>query len=114
MQPKLLLVTPPFTQLNTAYPATAYLKGFLEQYKISVSHFDLSIELFVSIFTSGFLRSVFMEAEDLESFHHPLVYELKDQYMSRVDVVIGFLQKQILDPEEIQCDCEGMTFQSTI
>lgn len=94
MQPKLLLVTPPFTQLNTAYPATAYLKGFLEQYKISVSHFDLSIELFVSIFTSGFLRSVFMEAEDLESFHHPLVYELKDQYMSRVDVVIGFLQKQ--------------------
>ncbi|MEJ6589032.1 MAG: radical SAM protein [Crocinitomicaceae bacterium] len=94
MQPKLLLVTPPFTQLNTAYPATAYLKGFLEQYKVSVSHFDLSIELFISIFTSDFLRSIFLEAEDLESFHHPLVYELKDQYMSRVDVVIGFLQKQ--------------------
>ena len=25
----ILLITPPFTQLNTPYPATAYLKGFL-------------------------------------------------------------------------------------
>ncbi|MEY3442323.1 MAG: hypothetical protein RLZZ519_604, partial [Bacteroidota bacterium] len=24
---KILLITPPFTQLNTTYPATAYLKG---------------------------------------------------------------------------------------
>jgi hypothetical protein len=29
---KVLLVTPPFTQLNTPYPATAYLKGFLPSF----------------------------------------------------------------------------------
>ena len=69
MQPTLLLVTPPFTQLNTAYPATAYLKGFLEEYEVSVSHCDLSILLFTSVFTSDFLRSIFQEAEDLENFH---------------------------------------------
>ena len=27
--PKVFFITPPFTQLNTPYPATAYLKGFL-------------------------------------------------------------------------------------
>ena len=28
-QPKVFFITPPFTQLNTPYPATAYLKGLL-------------------------------------------------------------------------------------
>ena len=96
MQPKILLITPPFTQLNTAYPATAYLKGFLEEYEVSVSHFDLSIELFISIFTSDFLRSIFQEAEELDNHHYPLVLKMKEQYISRVDQVIGFLQKQDL------------------
>jgi radical SAM superfamily enzyme YgiQ (UPF0313 family) len=94
MQSKLLLITPPFTQLNTAYPATSYLKGFLEGNGVSVSHCDLSIELFTSVFTGDFLRAIFQEADDLGSSHHPRVREMKDQYISRVDVVIGFLQKQ--------------------
>tara|TARA_R110000787_G_scaffold167495_7_gene280443 strand:- start:2101 stop:3957 length:1857 start_codon:yes stop_codon:yes gene_type:complete len=94
MQPKILFITPPFTQLNTAYPASAYLKGFLEGYDISFSHCDLSIELFTAIFSSDFLRSIFKEAEDLKNYNYPKVRELKALYISRVDVVIGFLQKQ--------------------
>lgn len=94
MQSKILFITPPFTQLNTAYPASAYLKGFMEQHKISFSHCDLSIELFTSIFTSDFLRAVFKEAEDLENYEYPKVREMKELYISRVDVVIAFLQKQ--------------------
>ncbi|GGG56739.1 B12-binding domain-containing radical SAM protein [Bizionia arctica] len=94
MQSKILFITPPFTQLNTAYPATAYLKGFLEEKEISVSHCDLSIELFTAIFTDDFLSSIFQEAEDLENFHYPEVRKMKDQYISSVDVVLGFLQKQ--------------------
>tara|TARA_B100000809_G_scaffold261031_2_gene309103 strand:+ start:312 stop:2168 length:1857 start_codon:yes stop_codon:yes gene_type:complete len=94
MQPTILFITPPFTQLNTAYPASAYLKGFLEGYEISFSHCDLSIELFTSIFTSDFLRSIFKEAEDLDNYYYPEVSEMKGLYISRVDVVIGFLQKQ--------------------
>ncbi len=97
MQPKILFITPPFTQLNTAYPASAYLKGFLDGYDISFSHCDLSIELFTSIFTSDFLRSIFKEAEDLENYFYPEVSEMKDLYIARVDVVIGFLQKQDID-----------------
>jgi len=97
MQAKLLLVTPPFTQLNTAYPATAYIKGFLEEKEVSVSHFDLSIELFTSIFTSDFLRAIFQEAQDLGNFHYPRIREMKALYISSVDVVIGFLQKQDIE-----------------
>jgi radical SAM superfamily enzyme YgiQ (UPF0313 family) len=96
MQPKILFITPPFTQLNTAYPATAYLKGFLDERGISVTHYDLSIELFTSIFTSNFLRAIFQEADDLENYSYPEITEMKELYISRVDLVIGFLQKQTI------------------
>ena len=94
MQPKLLLITPPFTQLNTAYPATAYLKGFLEEKGIAAEQCDLSIELFTSIFTSEFLELMFHEAKELENFNFPDIIENKDHYCSRVDKVISFLQQQ--------------------
>lgn len=97
MQSKLLLVTPPFTQLNTAYPATSYLKGFLEEHGVSVSHCDLSIELFTSVFTSDFLSDVFQEAEDLGNDHYPTLREMKEWYISKVDIVIGFLQKHDIE-----------------
>ncbi|WP_035899313.1 B12-binding domain-containing radical SAM protein [Leeuwenhoekiella sp. MAR_2009_132] len=97
MQSTILFITPPFTQLNTAYPATAYLKGFLEEHGVSVTHFDLSIELFTSIFTGDFLRAIFKEAQELENFQYPQVRKLIDRYIACVDVVIGFLQKQDLE-----------------
>ena len=49
MQKKLLLITPPFTQLNTPYPATAYIKGFLNTKDISSYQCDLGIEVILSI-----------------------------------------------------------------
>ena len=94
MQAKLLLVTPPFTQLNTAYPATAYIKGFLEEKGLAVAHCDLSIELFTAVFTSDFLKLIFQEAKDQEGHHYPRMRETKALYISRIDVVIGFLQQQ--------------------
>lgn len=93
MQSKVLFITPPFTQLNTAYPASAYIKGFLENHNISVPHCDLSIELFTVIFSSDFLIAIFKEAEDLGNYKYPEVSKMKQQYISSVDVVLGFLQK---------------------
>jgi len=101
MRPKILFITPPFTQLNTAYPASAYLKGFMAEHKVPFEQCDLSIEVFTSVFTSNFLQSIFQEAEDLLSFHHPTVYELKEKYISTVDVVISFLQKEDLETARI-------------
>ncbi|HEU4733754.1 MAG TPA: radical SAM protein [Kofleriaceae bacterium] len=58
---KLLLVTPPMTQLNTPYPATAYLTGFLRQHEarlgLEVTQVDAALELFLRVFSrAGLVR----------------------------------------------------------
>lgn len=94
MQSKLLLITPPFTQLNTPYPGTAYLKGFLDGEGYECVQADLSIELFVEIFSSSFLAKVFHEVGQLEDIFYERIFEFQDQYIQTVDAVIDFLQDQ--------------------
>ena len=91
---KTLLITPPFTQLNTPYPATAYLKGFLDEKGILTSQCDLSIDLFLKVFTKDFIERVFEEAEQNKSFEYPLVARQKEDYIYKVDFVISYLQRQ--------------------
>lgn len=50
-----LLVIPPFTQLNTPYPATTQLKAFLDDKGFDAVQVDLGIEVIDRIFTSDFL-----------------------------------------------------------
>lgn len=52
---KYLLVTPPLTQINTPYPATAVLKGHLQSLGHQVAQVDLGIELVDHILTPEFL-----------------------------------------------------------
>ena len=89
-----LLITPPFTQLNTPYPATAYLKGFLESKGKSVEQCDLSIELFNKVFTKNFIVRVFEEAEKHNSFEFPLVWKLRAEYVAKVDLITAYLRHQ--------------------
>ncbi|HEU4780059.1 MAG TPA: radical SAM protein [Steroidobacteraceae bacterium] len=53
---RLLLVTPPMIQLNTPYPATAYLTGFLrlhaQELGLEVAQADASITLFLRLFSA--------------------------------------------------------------
>jgi len=53
---RVLLVTPPMTQLNTPYPATAYLTGFLRAHgadlDLTVTQADASLELFLRLFSA--------------------------------------------------------------
>jgi hypothetical protein len=46
VNPKVVIVTPPFTQLNTPYPASAYLKGFLNTKGITSVQWDLELKLY--------------------------------------------------------------------
>lgn len=92
MPVKTLLITPPFTQLNTPYPATAYLKGFLDEQGLAVEQCDLSIELFSKVFTKEFIQSVFNEAASNENIEFPLVWEQRNEYINKVDFVIKYLQ----------------------
>ncbi len=94
MSVKTLLITPPFTQLNTPYPATAYLKGFLDSKGIDSVQCDLSIALFNKVFETDFIARVFQEAEEFEGFEFPLVRKQKNLYIERVDVITSFLRNQ--------------------
>ncbi len=91
---KLLLITPPFTQLNTPYPATMYLKGYLDSKGIECEQRDLSIELFLKVFSQSFLRKVFDNAQDLEEVFYPEILADKTEYLQTIDSVIAFLQNQ--------------------
>jgi len=93
---KILLCTPPLTQLNTPYPATAYLKGFLNQYHHVVDQADLGIEMILQLFTKKGLTKIFAEAEKTHFYelsdNSKRIISLKDAYQQTIESVIRFLQ----------------------
>jgi len=93
---KILLITPPFTQLNTAYPATAYLKGFLNTQNIESHQVDLSLEVFTKLFSKKGLTSLFQAIEKINKpdFSENIlrIISLKQKYIDTIDLVISFLQ----------------------
>lgn len=90
-----LLITPPFTQLNTPYPATAYLKGFLNTKGISAFQADLGIEVTVALFSQAGLKALF-EKVDIQNpaitENARRIYTLRQDYLDTIDAVIRFLQ----------------------
>ena len=104
MSATVFLFTPPFTQLNTPYPATAYLKGFLNTKNISSFQADLGIEATLAIFSKRGLTDLFAHIEkedsstgspnDLKevSANARRIIALKDDYIRSIDDVILFLQ----------------------
>ncbi|MEZ4773629.1 MAG: radical SAM protein [Bacteroidia bacterium] len=95
MKPKTLLFTPPFTQMNTPYPATMYLKGFLNTKGYEAAQADLGMEVILRMFSRAGLQDVFDELETLEmevSENVYRIYQLRNQYLNTIEPVIRFLQ----------------------
>lgn len=91
----ILLITPPFTQLNTPYPATAYLKGFLNTQKIASFQCDLGIEVTAALFSKGGLTDLFAVIGKKTLTHSPnaqRIIALQDDYIHTIDAVVLFLQ----------------------
>lgn len=91
----ILLITPPFTQLNTPYPATAYLKGFLKTKNISAFQIDLGIEVILELFSPKTVAAYFEFAAEnnrISSDNSKRIYALKDDYIQTVQHVVDFLQ----------------------
>ena len=107
MDQKVFLFTPPFTQLNTPYPATAYIKGYLNTLNIVSRQADLGIEVIHKLFSSSGLKTLF-ESLDVppkeldENCHH--IYQIRHHYINTIDSVIQFLQDQ--DPTLAYLICE--------
>ena len=90
----LLLITPPFTQLNTPYPATAYIKGFLNTKNISSSQADLGIEVILKLFSKDGIRKIFDKEINIRTISENAkrIFSLRDEYIKTIDQVISFLQ----------------------
>lgn len=97
MKNQVFLITPPFTQLNTPYPATAYIKGFLNTINIESVQADLGIEVILKLFSKEGLENLF-QVENLKfkvkevSDNSKRIYALQDEYIKTIDSVIAFLQ----------------------
>ncbi|AXG73091.1 radical SAM protein [Flavobacterium arcticum] len=96
MSTKLFLITPPFTQLNTPYPATAYLKGFLNTKGIASAQADLGIDVINKLFSKQGLTDLFSrietDTEDGFSENAQRIIALKEEYLKTIDSVMLFLQ----------------------
>ena len=90
----ILLITPPFTQLNTPYPATAYIKGFLNTKNIEAFQMDLGIEVITNLFSKKGLEELFKVASTkLNISENSLrIIHLKKEYLKTIDPIIAFLQ----------------------
>lgn len=96
MAKSILLLTPPFTQLNTPYPATAYIKGFLNTLGKNTFQADLGISVILRIFSKQGLEEVFeaVGQRDKQSLsaNSRRIYNLREEYIETITSVIQFLQ----------------------
>ncbi len=95
MNKTVFAITPPFTQLNTPYPATAYIKGFLNTKNISCFQADLGIEVILALFSKKGLTELFdfiNQKSDNFSENSQRIIALQEDYIQTIDAVILFLQ----------------------
>ncbi len=93
---RVLSVIPPMTQLNTPYPSTAYLTGFLRGQGVAAHQVDLALSLVLTLFTPEGLIAVHervlatperQRSAALQSFA-----EQFEVYRATIARVIAFLQ----------------------
>lgn len=93
---KVLSLIPPMTQLNTPYPSTAYLTGFLRSRSIDAVQEDLALGLVLSFFTPNGLSEIYEQAlhvpEENRSASVNFFLDYFDSYKSTITPVIRFLQ----------------------
>lgn len=92
---EILFITPPFTQLNTPYPATAYLKGFFNSQNVQTEQIDLGLDVTLRLFSKEGFQTIFdiIEANETElSDNGTRIQALSADYISSIDAVIRFLQ----------------------
>ncbi len=94
MPAPILLITPPFTQLNTPYPATAYLKGFLNTRGIPSVQADMGIEVTLALFCQQGLRQLFAQVDATKEWPDNIrrILALQEDYIQTIDAAVSFLQ----------------------
>ncbi|KAF0815107.1 2-hydroxyethylphosphonate methyltransferase [Andreprevotia sp. IGB-42] len=93
---RVLSVIPPMTQLNTPYPSTAYLTGFLRSRKVDAVQEDLALALVLQLFSPEGLQAVRDKIDAIPARKRsPQVHafvEQFDRYLATIKPTIAFLQ----------------------
>ena len=93
---RVLSLIPPMTQLNTPYPSTAYLTGFLRQHGVHAAQEDLALALVLKLLSRSGLDAVWQVVQGLPAPRHSAtVSSFLAQwpaYQATIDRVIAFLQ----------------------
>jgi len=93
---RVLSVIPPMTQLNTPYPSTAYLTGFLRSRGVTAFQEDLALALVLRLLSPEGLRAVAAQVDALPARKQsPAVQSFaaqKDRYLATIGPAIAFLQ----------------------
>jgi Radical SAM superfamily len=93
---RVLSVIPPMTQLNTPYPSTAYLTGFLRSRGIDAVQTDLALALVLALMSADGLRSIRAQIES-DGVPQPSIAVQAfcaqfERYLATIDKAIAFLQ----------------------
>ncbi len=92
---RVLSLIPPMTQLNTPYPSTAYLTGFLHSRGIDAAQEDLALALVLRLFSTAGLQQVRDAIDAASTRPTPRVEAFMAQferYRSTIAPTIAFLQ----------------------
>lgn len=89
---KVLSVIPPLTQLNTPYPATACLTGFLRSRGVAATQADLALELVLKLFSRDGLEQLKAGAAKRKTASVRSFLAQFERYAAAVDPVVAFLQ----------------------
>lgn len=93
---KVLSLIPPMTQLNTPYPSTAYLTGFLRSRGVDAVQEDFALALVLSFFTPEGLSEIHAQAlgipEENRSASLNFFLDYFSVHQSTISSVIAFLQ----------------------
>ena len=91
-----LSVIPPMTQLNTPYPSTAYLTGFLRSRGVAAVQEDLALALVLHLLSPEGLRAVAAQVDSIphkkQSHAVQSFAAQKDRYLATIGPAIAFLQ----------------------
>ncbi len=91
---RVLSLIPPMTQLNTPYPATAYLTGFLRSRQVRAAQEDLALALMLELLSPAGLQQVVEVAARLPAPGPRVAAFLaqRPRYLGTIAAVIAFLQ----------------------
>jgi radical SAM superfamily enzyme YgiQ (UPF0313 family) len=95
-EPRILSIIPPMTQLNTPYPSTAYLTGFLRSRGFHAKQMDLSIGLALRLLSVQGLQAIRAQVEALPRKQRTPITNFFSEhfeiYREAIAPVIRFLQ----------------------